>query len=84
MEDRDTTTTPPTPHDTGGPTATSTIGNPAKAAVVNNLRPTLEWVYVSSWNVFLAQIEANERSARMKRLAKEQRLEKKLMTSLNY
>ena len=77
MADGKTTTTPPTPHETGAPTDTATIGNPAKAAVLNNLRPTLEWVYVSSWNVFLAQIEANERSARMKRLAKEQRLEKK-------
>ena len=77
MTDGETVTTPPTPHETGAPTTTATIGNPAQAAVLNNLRPTLEWVYVSSWNVFLAQIEANERSARMKRLAKEQRLEKK-------
>ena len=77
MTDGEPTTTPPTPHDTGAPTVNTTIGNPAKAAVLNHLHPTLEWVYVSSWNVFLAQIEANERSARMKRLAKEQRLEKK-------
>jgi hypothetical protein len=37
----------------------------------------LELFYVSSWNVFLVQIESNERSARLKRLAKEQHLDKK-------
>jgi hypothetical protein len=62
---------------TGGLLTTPTIGNPAKAAIVASLRPALETIYVSSWNSFLSQMEDNERIARLKRLAKEQRLDKK-------
>ena len=63
--------------DAGGPQVVAIIANPAKAAIVEGLKTTVEKIYVSSWNGFLKQIENNERSARLKRLAKEQRLEKK-------
>ena len=69
--------TPSTTHNAGGSRTTPTIGNPAKDAIGANLWPALESIYVSSWNVFLTQIESNERPARLKRLTKEQRLEKK-------
>jgi dimeric dUTPase (all-alpha-NTP-PPase superfamily) len=75
MDEGEGTTT--TTNGAGGSLTIPTIGNPAKAAIVNSLRPALETIYVSSWNSFLAQIDANERIARLKRLAKEQRLDKK-------
>ena len=67
----------PTTHDTDGLLTTPTIGNPANAANVNNLRPALEAIYVSNWNSFLTQIDSNKRIARLKRLATSQHLNKK-------
>ena len=63
--------------DAGGSQTVAVIVNPAKAAILNILKTTVETIYVSSWNDFLKQIKNNERTARLKRLAKEQRLEKK-------
>ena len=49
----------------------------ANAAIVTQLKTAAVLIYVTAWAEFNAQNERNEQAARLKRLAKEQRLGKK-------
>ena len=58
-------------YDANGSQTVPVVANLVKATILDSLRATVETIYISSWNAFLNHIKINERTARLKHLAKE-------------